>query len=486
MTGDLLSAGVKSILLIPLYARFMTPTEYGLFGTVNTIVIVLGIISMLGLQSAVSRFYFIYKANEEENRYLASIWIFQIAFSIGLTIILVLNEELLWQWAAPNIPKEPYFLIVILGVLLAFSSIIYSTCLRAQERPWPFFFLQLLSTIIYILLTAIFLIGFKWGALGAICAGLGGSLATTILAFAMVGRKLKFKLETKYIKESIVYGGWMMTGTLAYTALDRSQILILQHYADLGKVGILTLGLQLSGVIMMISASINKAWQPHIFSSSTSELASETMRTHAKHYVAGMVFSALVLSVLARDIVLLLAGRAYAETSSVLVLLVGAAFLQSLAAIPSSALLYERRAGLVQLFLTLSALITILLSMLLVPVWQMTGAAVSILVSSFLFAVMSYMMAQRILWINYNWRDIGKVVGIGCLLFALASAIPVSLIIPYDTILRLVIISLYPVGLITLGVFRYAEVQSISGKIFGTLSHRVQQVRDRMCGRNTT
>jgi len=214
--GDILSIGVSGFLLIPIYLRFMTPDEYGLFSIITTTTTMLGVIMSLGFHSAVGRYYFDYQTTDKQYEFLSSIWLFQLMFAVILGIILLIWGKPLWSWLMPGIPEYPYFGMVLAIATCAFSSGIYSIWLRVQEKPYGFVVLQMFSTFSILVLMMVLLIWNRGGALGAVIAFLVSNLTIACLTFFMLGKRCKLVFDFKYIKDSLMFGVWMMVGTLGF------------------------------------------------------------------------------------------------------------------------------------------------------------------------------------------------------------------------------------------------------------------------------
>jgi O-antigen/teichoic acid export membrane protein len=70
------------------------------------------------------------------------------------------------------------------------------------------------------------------------------------------------------------------------------------------------------------------------------------------------------------------------------------------------------------------ALITIVLNILLIPVFGYVGAAWTHLVTYFLMMVISYFWGQKVFWIPYNVTRIGGYFALGIGLFAISALLP--------------------------------------------------------------
>ena len=86
--GKMLPQAIK-FLLIPIYTRFLTTSDYGIVAVVAVVGGILDIILLIGLPESVARFYFDYSKKPEEFKdFLGSISIFYLAFSLLVVTIL--------------------------------------------------------------------------------------------------------------------------------------------------------------------------------------------------------------------------------------------------------------------------------------------------------------------------------------------------------------------------------------------------------------
>jgi O-antigen/teichoic acid export membrane protein len=253
----------------------------------------------------------------------------------------------------------------------------------------------------------------------------------------------------------------MVAGTLLYFLINKSQLFFLQHYGDLSTVGIYNLGLQIGSILTLVAAAFNKGWQPMIYSATSKELAAETITKTSKWFIAGMLYLTMGLSILSGEVLRILARPEYYGAGLIIRLVAIASFFYVLSTLTSSALLYEKRADLTQVVTLISAGCNLILSRLLIPRWQMVGAALSMLISFIILTILSYVLAQRVLWVNYGWINISKIIGVGVVIMSVEWLLVSSLVQPFATLCRLALLFSYPVLLVLVGAFSMHEVRLI-------------------------
>src|SRR5262249_10593018 len=83
--GTVLSRAV-AFLLLPLYTRYLTPTDYGVLELIDTTTGLVGIVVGLGVSTSVSRFYYQRETEAERNRLMSTVYIL---VTFGTTALLL-------------------------------------------------------------------------------------------------------------------------------------------------------------------------------------------------------------------------------------------------------------------------------------------------------------------------------------------------------------------------------------------------------------
>lgn len=92
-----------SLILLPIYTNYLTPSEYGTMTIVQTLVGMLQLFLFLSLHGAVTRFYFDFLEDKEKQKeYMGSIFLFVLIFSSLISVIFfVANKQIgsvLFNW----------------------------------------------------------------------------------------------------------------------------------------------------------------------------------------------------------------------------------------------------------------------------------------------------------------------------------------------------------------------------------------------------
>ena len=463
--GDFLSAGVSGLVLLPVYLHAMGQEEYGIFGVVSTLIMLGGVILQMGCLSAFSRYFFHYRETGEENAFLGSLWIFQIAVAGLVAVIGVLAAPLFWNWIAPGLPLHPYLWLVLAGSVLSFPAGLYSMWLRNNNKAVPFVVLQVAALGLTLVASVVLVTHLQLGAMGAVAAVTLSTIMQALVTFVCLRRTAIWGFQWRLVRGPLVFGLWMAGGTLCYVLLSRAQLLVLQQYTDLATVGVFNLALQFSSILVLMSNSFGKAWQPAVYESANVQEACETIAKTSRWFLAVMLFAALAMSFFSGDLLRLLARHEYFKADAVIRLTLIASFIYSMSQLPAAALLYQKRAGLSQLLIVAAVALNIALLVVCVPRWQALGAAAAMLSAFAVYTLASYVAAQLLMPVKYDWSAVGKIVLCGVTLWGLEAYFLQGKIGPGTTLLRVILVCCFPLALLGLGVFNNAEKQFALARI---------------------
>ena len=175
-------------LLIPLWARFLTPQDYGITGTLLAYGGVLATLLGLGLSGAVVRHYYDYSTDRTRlSRYITSVILFQIAVPGLVVVALDIWGQALWvRLTADTIPFYPYVQVMLWATYVDLLSQIPVALYQAQQRATQFVYVQYGRFLLGVATSVLFVIALRLGAYGVLLSQLvaGALVSATVLYLA--------------------------------------------------------------------------------------------------------------------------------------------------------------------------------------------------------------------------------------------------------------------------------------------------------------
>jgi len=258
---------VMGFILIPLYTRFLTTSDYGIVAVVSVIIDIMIIILSMGLPASVTRYYFDYAKESKEFRdYLGSIFIVLLLMSFIIILSLTFLGKPIFTNLFSKVPFSPYIKLALWTSFFTTMGIIPLNLYRAKERS----LLYISLTLSHFLITTGFIIYFvvvlREGALGKIKGVFYASLIFFIIYLILTIQKANITLSKSKLLSAFSFGLPLVPHALSALILSSADRILLERLSTLSQVGLYNIGYQIGQAFTLIMSSIEYAWVPIYYS----------------------------------------------------------------------------------------------------------------------------------------------------------------------------------------------------------------------------
>lgn len=383
-------------LLMPVLTRYLSPSEYGIIGLYQMIVLMFGAVTGLNVHGAANRKYFDRDEGLDLPAYLGScvhIILGSSAIVLGVT---VMASDVLFQLTG----VEPQWLILAVVVATA-------TCcnelrlgqLQVRNRSLAYGCFQVALSVLGMSLCLALVVG-----LGA---GLDGQLwgqSLPIIAFGasslwLLRRAglLDFGWRPHYIIDALRFGVPLIPqagGILLLTLVDR---FILKQLLGLDQIGIYIVAAQLGMGLAVIASAINKAYVPWLYRQLKEDnpgIQIRIVRATYLYFIAALLAAAAV-ALIAPWFIPWFAGPDYVAAAAVLGwLALGQAF-NGMYLMVTNYIFYSQRTGLLATTTLCIAVAHIGWVYLLVQACGIVGAGIAFAISMATRFFLTWLISQR-------------------------------------------------------------------------------------------
>jgi O-antigen/teichoic acid export membrane protein len=427
LVGQFLQKAV-SFLLLPVWTVYLTPSDYGIMGTLAAYSGVLNILLLFGVHAAVTRHYFDFKHDHEaQRRYVTSNFLFMAAVPGTILTALILFGRPLWAHITSNqIPFQP---LVVLMLITVYGGLLYRipySLYQAQQKVKKCVRLDFGSFLLSIGISLILVVVLKKGVYGMI---LGGCIAQILIAFISSSLLLREwfvpKVEWGHISRSLSFGLPFIPHLLAGWALAFVDRVMLERMVPLDDVGRYTLAISLGMVMLMIVTSIKDAYEPYYYNLLSSDVRPDrkVIRIFCV-YVTAVGSLALFGSLFAEDLIMLLTPvRYHASAKYVGPVILGYLFLGYYFNV-GMAIFYYKKTKLLPLLTGIAAVCNITLNYLLIPRFGAIAAAWNTYACYAIMFTVYYIIVQRVRRFAYPILKIVLLSGLALLAVLLVRFIP--------------------------------------------------------------
>ncbi len=464
--GQILTSAI-GFFLIPLYTRVLVPGDYGIITIVTALVSIFSIFMQLGLRGALGTFYFDYHQNTEQLKtYVSTIILFLIPYSLLLMGVIVLLGKPVLQPLLEGIPFSPY---VYLALGIAFCEMIFSiiqSIYQVREQAAKGALINLLYFVINLLLVIYFVVVRGDGALGNTWARFMTSVGFSLLALVLLRDLLVPRFDLKLLQTSIRFGLPLIPHALSGWILIAIDRLFLNRYTGLSSVGVYSLGSKLSDVMNVATSSYNAAWVP-FFMATAKEKGRDADGILARlttYYLTATFFAGLALSLLAREILALMASPQYQQAYTVVPMLTFGWVFNGMYYAVVNQLFFMKQTRFLPLATFGSGIIQLLLNYLWIPTYGMLGAAWAMFVAQLCSFLLTWYLSFKVYPMHFEYGRIARLLAItGVLLVAGLSLTSMSFW--GDLLIKVALLACFPAGLLLTRFFHREELQMVQASL---------------------
>lgn len=433
-TAGNLAPKLGAFLLLPIYVRFLSQADYGSLALITSLAGILAIVYHLGVDSSLMRLHFD-RSGRDRARLYSTLTVFTLGLGALLTVVMAL---VLGPFFETLFAGTPFLPLGALGLLVAFvGSLGYvpSAFLRATGQASRFLALNLGAFVLSSVIAVTLVTAFGFGAAGVLTAQLISGFVVLVTAIALVSRLGAWTFDRAALLEALRFGLPLLPHSLSAWALrlaDRWLIALLIGLPALearSQIGIYAVGYQLGFVVSLVLTSFNSAWSPYFFRVGQRRDGPRFHTEMTTLVMGGLLLLAVTVSVLAPEMVAVIARPGYEPAADVIPVIAFGSVLQGLYVMFVTVVFLTKRTGRLAAITFSSAALNVTLNVVLIPQLGIMGAAWSTLASYGFFAAATFFFAQSIYPMRIDWPRVAAVgaLGVGAVLLARLSSGPPSL-----------------------------------------------------------
>ncbi len=244
-----------TFILLPLYTKVLTTTEYGIVDLVNTLIGLIVPIVTLQIEQAVFRKLIDCRDNEEQKKTVITSSLVGLSFNMILFIIVAIC-------LFPIINNNYKYLLVTNLIAYSYLSFILQIA-RGLGYTQKYSLASFLSAFFIIVYNLVFILVFKIGATGMLLGNLFGYI--TSLIYIIFSIKLIKYIDIKTFNKSILkkllkYSIPLVPNYLSWWIFTASDRIIVSTYLGVSYNGILSASLKFSAIIITLYNIFDTSW----------------------------------------------------------------------------------------------------------------------------------------------------------------------------------------------------------------------------------
>jgi len=450
---------ILAVLLLPVYTRYLSPSDYGIVETLIALTTVLVITLRLGITNAFFRFYF--DRPDPEHRRLVlrtSFWFTMTMATLGLVVGAAFSREIS-SVLFGSADEAEVVAAAFVGLWAQMNYEQLTSLFRVEERSVAYVTASLANVAITIGATLALVVALDAGPLGVVVGNFTGTL---LVYAALVGyrrEQLGLQFDRGLFREMNRFGMPLVPSALLLWVTNFSDRFFLVKLADTQEVGLYSVGVRIASAMALLLTAFRTAWPAFAYSIEDDREAKRTYAFVLTYLVFLTTWVATGLALLSPWLVDWIAAPAFAESSRVVGPLAFAVVIFAGYVVMVIGVGRARRTQFNWVVTGAAAIVNVALNLILIPRYGMMGAAAATIAAyATMFAGMAW-WAQRIYPVPYQWRRVATAVAAGLALVAVGKLAGGGL--PVAVALSLA----YPLLLFLAGFYLPAERKAIGARL---------------------
>jgi O-antigen/teichoic acid export membrane protein len=459
---------IVGLVLIPVFTdpKFFSTDLYGVIGILEIFGVVLTAFLASGLPQSLTRWFWDpdHKDNQKGIFFMSLSTQLSISFLFCLVLIPLSGTLSVLIFSSPVWSKAITFLIIA-SAIQSLNNVV-NTLMRLQSRSILYTITNLFKLVSVLAITLYFILVKKMGIEGYFLAQLIGNSIVVLFLSGYTLKNSRIFFDKNIFKSMNVYGFPLLLANIAAALLGVIDRFSLNSLTILKSVALYTLASKVTSVLKLVLVdSIKLALGPMMIKRINS-IDNKRFYSKVLLYSSYIVMFGIVgVSLFSFEIIKIIAtSRAYWDAVIVVPVLSLSIFFINMKEVTVYGLHIAKKTRIIGFIVVLDTILTLGLNILLIPVWDIMGAAVATLLSQFVYWFACYYFSQKVFYVPYEIKKIITMFVTGaalCFLSLLAN--PLGLL-PRLVIKTVCLIS-FPFILYMFKFYEPVELQSIRGFI---------------------
>lgn len=341
-----------------------------------------------------------------------------------------------------------YIWMLYLYLLMSCSRTLVQQFVRAKTYTKLYAFDGIMATVNTLILVCVFLLKFRWGAMGYIAAIIGADFLSVVFLSVVTSVWRYFdisKLNKEVAKEMLKYCLPLIPASIAWWITNVSDRYLVAYFCGNTVNGIYDISYKLPSIINVFATIFLEAWQISAVKESGEKHTSRFFGNVFKAYQSVVFIGGAGIILLCKPLIKLLADDAYFEAWTFVPVLIMATIFACFSTFMTSIYMVEKRGSLNLATMSAGAVANIVLNLLLIPKIGAQGASLATLASYALVFGLRAVNTRK--FININISPIQLIINValtGGMSYIMIAGIPHNFIISIVITLVIIAVNIKP------------------------------------------
>lgn len=460
------NAAVKAsgVILLPLYTKYMTTSEYGVYAILEATLLILVEVLNLGLHQALVMMNNSPEFSKKQRSIFFSLFLVTIAIS---ALFIIMGESSIPFISGIFEDPQLFYEYLRLAVYIIALRLIYNLFLnklRADDQSGIYTIINVTKLLVMLCFVIYFVAFAHLKVMGILYSYLISEIIAFIIITPFMIRRMSFVFESKIVAVAFKFGIPLIFGSVAMMMLNLSDRYIIKYLEDYSTVGIYNLGYSFAGILnMFLITPFGLALMPIAYKMYGKEGDRKYYSKILTYLTYILVWGGLILSIFSMEVIKTFTlNAAYWSAYKVVPIVMFSYIFFGMRFMSSLGMFLTRNTKYVAYSTSIASVLNIVLNFIFIPEFGMIAAAYTTLISFILLYFVTLYYSNRFYPIQFEHSKLFKVIALG-VLFYLAASLTFDMNIYFRFPIKLFLVILFPYILYLIKFYDPVELDRIFG-----------------------
>ncbi|MCP4582573.1 MAG: oligosaccharide flippase family protein [candidate division Zixibacteria bacterium] len=437
-------------LLLPIYARFLTPADFGRLDILMIFVMIGLVLAILEINNALFRFYFDYNTIRDRSKIVMTALM---SSSINGFIIFIGALLFSKSLASLALNSSDYSYLFILAAGYVFLDAIVTVpinLLRVENKPVSYTSISLIQVFISIIGIIFFVIMLKWGVAGILVAKNISIMPTIVFTFIKTRKYLSKRFDFALLRKMLKFSLPLIPLGVALWGVNSLNRLFMIKYLTLEQIGYFSIGMKFVVPLTLSVVAFQLAWPQFALANMHSEKAGNLYSEIFNIFIAFELCLVLFLSLFAEAIIPYVMTAQYLPVIKVILPLSFGMFLYGVFFFLTTGEFIKKATTKIIPPIFIALIANIVLNIILTPKYGIMGTAWVMMVTYLFMIVVMFSLSRKFCGRLLRLNKLGRLAIVSSAMFFISISMS-GMNSPFELGLKLAVFLAFPVLLFVSG-----------------------------------
>ena len=414
--GDV-ATSIVSLLLLPIYTRYLTPSDYGVIAMLLTVEASGKIIFRWGVDTAFMRLYYDCADQTARQRLASTLFFFLLAVNGSVLLVTLPLAGYISALLFGSADHALLLRLVVINTFVVGFYFIPFQVLRIAELPKQFIALVFARSASTLVLRLLLVVWAGMGVMGVVMADIAVTAVFTIILSRWFAPLIRPMFSSQVLRDALGFGLPRIPHSIAHQVMGMADRYFLNAYATLRDVGLYSIGASFGLALKLFLSAFEYAWTPFFLSVMREPDAKRIYSTVSTYVLALLVLLTAGLCAVAEDVIRVTTTAAFHPAASVTPWIALGVLCQGVYLVGSIGLVITKQTTRYPIATGLAAGASLLANALLIPRHGLMGAAWANTIAYATLAVATVTFSMKAYPIQYEWLRLVRVAVAGILAY---------------------------------------------------------------------